>query len=278
MTNMKLENIIVHENLLQNSGSYWKYMTPEFEKHLLSYLPVFEKYRTNIGVAPTTRSDWKQLPFGAFANDASWKWRRQSLAIIQNHLQQNKLETVLEIGSWNGWLSKYLAKKSDMVVAADYFTNPFDGIGNLNELADNIEPIQCNVETLKFDFKPQSFDLIVLNHCLTYTESPCDFIQNLIPLLKDGGEIISLGNTFYKNPKLKTQQNEAANENYVNVYDRDLYIQPVKGYMDSDDFEYLMNNGFEMLDYPKMWLQNLVAKIYPYKPIYKAILYQKKAR
>ena len=53
MTNTKLENIVVHENWLQGSGSYWKYMTPAFEKHLLSYLPIFEKYRTDIGIAPT---------------------------------------------------------------------------------------------------------------------------------------------------------------------------------------------------------------------------------
>ncbi|MBK8599167.1 MAG: methyltransferase domain-containing protein [Flavobacterium sp.] len=277
MTNTKLENIVVHENWLQSSGSYWKYMTPAFEKHLLSYLPIFEKYRTDIGIAPTTHSDWEQLPFGAFANDASWKWRRQSLAILQHHLKQKKLESVLEIGSWNGWLTKYLAKRSEMVVAADYFTCPFDGIGNLKELASNIKPIQCNVETIKVDFKAQSFDLIVLNHCLTYTESPCDFIQNLIPLLKDGGAIISLGNTFYRNPKRKILQNKTARENYLSAYHRELYIQPVKGYMDLDDFAYLKNNGFTMLHYPKMWIQNFIAKIYPYKPFYKAILYQNRA-
>jgi SAM-dependent methyltransferase len=164
-----------------------------------------------------------------------------------------------------------------MVVAADYFTCPFDGIVNLKELASNIEPIQCNVETIKVDFKLQSFDLIVLNHCLTYTESPCDFIQNLIPLLKDGGAIISLGNTFYKNPKRKIQQNKTDSENYLSAYNRELYIQPVKGYMDLDDFANLKNNGFTMLNYPKMWFQNLIAKIYPFKPFYKAILYQKRA-
>lgn len=277
MKNLSLENIVVSANHLQNNGSYWKYMAPEFEKHLLSYLKVFEKHRTEIGVAPTTQSDWEQLPFGVFAKDASWRWRRQSLRVLENLISDKQFDAVLEIGSWNGWLSKFLAKKSKTLVATDYFTYPFDGIGNLTTLANNIVPIQCNVESIKVDFQPKSFDLIVLNHCLTYTENPCDFIQNLIPLLKENGTIISLGNTFYRNPKQKIQRNSTASRKYMQSYSRDLYIQPVKGYMDLHDLKLLEDYGFTMITYPKMWFQNFAAKILPTKPFYRAIQFQQQS-
>ena len=153
MTNKKWTELLIDKNLLQHMGSYWKYLRPDFEAHLSDYLIVFEKYRSTIGIAPTNSSDWKALPFGLFANDSSWAWRRQSLEILEYHLENTKPDTVLEIGAWNGWLTKYLAKKSNVVVAADYFVCPFDGIGNLKDLAENIHAIQCDVETIKTDLQ-----------------------------------------------------------------------------------------------------------------------------
>ncbi|MBL0014440.1 MAG: methyltransferase domain-containing protein [Flavobacterium sp.] len=275
MRNGKWTELLVDQNLLQDMGSYWKYLRRDFEAHLSDYLIVFEKYRSTLGIAPSKSADWKALPFGSFADDSSWSWRRQSLEILENHLEKTKPDTVLEIGAWNGWLTKYLAKKSNVVVAADYFVCSFDGIGNLRDLAENIYPIQCDVETIKTDFLLQSFDLIVLNHCLTYTQNPTEYILNLIPLLKEDGVILSLGNTFYKNPKTKIRRNAKANQNYVETYDRQLYIQPVKGYMDWVDLSNLEKNGFQILNYPKMRIQNFISKLHPYKPCYKALLYKK---
>ncbi len=278
MTDKKWNELLVDQNLLQDRGSYWKHMRPDFEAHLSDYLVVFEKYRSTIGIAPTNTSDWAALPFGSFADNASWAWRRQSLELLENHLEKTKPDTVLEIGAWNGWLTKYLAKKSNVVVAADYFVCSFDGIGNLKDLAENIYPVQCDVETIKTDFHPQSFDLIILNHCLTYTQNPTEFILNLIPLLKEDGAILSLGNTFYRNPSKKIRRNAKANENYKYAYNRTLYIQPVKGYMDLVDLSNLEKNGFQILNYPKMRIQNFISKIHPYKPSYKALLYKKTNR
>lgn len=267
----ELKNSVTFENHLHQIGSYWQYLTPDFEEHLSQYLTVFEKHRKDIQIIPS-ENDWKSLPFGS--QDNSWKWRRESLAIINKEIKNKTFETVLEIGAWNGWLTKYLAKQSQTIIAVDYFTCACDGISNINSFAKNIEAIQCNLETVSKDFKPKTFDLIVVNHCLSYVNNPVGYIKNLIPLLKAEGKIISLGNTFYSNPAHKIKQNNASATDFQNQYGMPLYIAPVKGYMDWNDREELKKSGFKIQDYPQKKLQNVYAKINPSKPVYVSIIYK----
>ncbi len=242
----KLANLVQFPNRMKRKDSYWSYLTPEFDLYLQDYLSVFEKYRKEIQIIPPSEQDWKLLPFGSFASDSSWKWRRESLSIITKIIKKKKFECVLEVGSWNGWLTKTLAQHSEIVIATDYFVCPFDGIANISSLAENIIPIQCNVDELKTDFKPKVFDLIVLNHNLSYMNNPAEYIQHLIPLLQPNGTIISLGNTFYKNPENKIVLNATFAKNFNDNYHRNVYIQPVKGYLDQNDKIILLDSNFKI--------------------------------
>lgn len=268
-----LNDIVQFPNRLQNQGDYWQYFTPEFGTYLQKYLAVFEQHRKDMAVIPSAE-DWKQLPFGAFAQTSDWKWRRQSLAIIENLIRDKEFKNTLEIGSWNGWLTKHLAQKSDTVIAADYFVCPFDGIGNIQTLAENITAVQCNLEQIGTDFKPQSFDLIVLNHHLAYMNNPGEYVKRLIPLLKPNGLIISVGNTFFKNPNKKIKANAAFAEQFFAQYGMDLYIQPVKGYMTFDDLGSLKNLGFQIQPYTSKFLQNCYSKWNASAPFYTYLIYQ----
>ncbi len=269
----KLNDIVQFPNRLQNQGSYWQYLAPEFAVYLQNYLAVFESHRKEMGLIPS-EEDWKPLPFGAFAQTSDWKWRRQSLSIVENLTQNKNFDCTLEIGSWNGWLTKHLAQKSKTVIAADYFVCPFDGIGNLQHLAENIIAVQSNLEEIKTDLKPQSFDLIVLNHHLAYMNNPVDYIQHLIQLLKPNGIIISLGNTFFKNPEKKVRANAAFAQQFYSKYGMDLYIQPVKGYMDFEDLNALKNSAFQIKPYPAKLLQNIYSKWNASAPFYSYLIYQ----
>lgn len=265
-----LEHILSHSGHLDFSNSYWKNLTPEFARHLESYLTVFENYRSDSGKIPS-ETVWKQLP-KASGND--WKWRRESQSLLEK-IVGNEM-AVLEIGAWNGWLTKTLARNAKTVIATDYFTAAYDGIGNIGSFAQNIIPLQCNLETIAEDFKPESFDLIVLNHCLSYMKNPPDYLKNLVPLLKPDGKIISLGNTFYRDPKRKIAANKAEADEFSRRYGIPLYIAPVKGYMDSDDREFLKESGFEIIHYPGKLLQNLRARLNPSAPVYAALAYNAK--
>lgn len=268
-----LKNIIVFEDRLEQHGTFWKYMRPEFAQHLENYLPVFEKYRSAIGIVPGFE-DWKTLPFGNFAKDNSWQWRRQSLSLFQKLTEGRSFENTLEIGSWNGWLTKYLAKNSETVMALDYFTHPLDGISNLSALAPNITAVQSNLGQTGGDFKPQTFDLIVLNHCLSYTQNPESFLKNLMPLLRPNGIMVSLGNTFYRNPEKKIQQNEIFAQRFRQQYHLEVFIQPVKGFMDGSDKALLQQAGVAIRAYRAKFLQNLYARLNPYAPEYVALIYE----
>lgn len=269
----KFNDIIQFPDWLQNKGSHWQYLVPEFGVYLQSYLTVFEQHRKEIGIIPT-EDEWKQLPFGPFANTSDWKWRRQSLAIFQNLTKHNEFDCSLEIGPWNGWLTKFLAENSKMVIATDYFVSPFDGISNIQTLAENIVAVQCNVDNIKTDFKPNSFDLIVLNHNLAYMNNPVEYIQQLIPLLKSGGMIISLGNTFFRNPEKKIRNNDFLAKQFYTQHGMELYIQPVKGYLDFEDKKKLENSDFEIEPYQAKYWQNLYSKLNSAAPFYTYITYK----
>lgn len=273
----KIINIVQFPDRIKKEASYWKYLTSEFDCYLQNYLSVFEQYRKEIKVIPPSEEDWKLLPFGSFAKDPSWKWRRESLSIISKIIKNKKFDCTLEIGSWNGWLTKTLAQHSEVVIAADYFVCPFDGIGNVASFAENILPVQCNVDTLKTDFKPGVFDLIVLNHNLSYMNNPAEYIQQLIPLLQPNGTIISLGNTFYKNPVQKIKTNETFAENFHDKYNLDVYIQPVKGFLDTNDKKSLINSNFKIVAYPYKLMQNSYSIFNPKAPYYCYIVYKNNA-
>ena len=269
----KITDLVVFPKQLKDMGTYWKYLTPKFNQYLEKYLSVFEKHRQEEGVIPPSEEDWKRLPFGAFAATSSWKWRRESLAIMTNYIGESTFDCTLEIGAWNGWLTKHLAKKSNVVIGADYFVCPFDGIKNISTLSDTIVAVQCQIEDIKTNFKPQSFDLIVLNHNLSYMNNPVNFIIELVPLLKEKGKIISLGNTFYKNPEKKIRKNKIDEKYYYNKYDLELYIKPVKGYMDINDLNLLKQSHFEIKAYRSKCLQNSFSKFNPRAPFYCYITY-----
>jgi len=267
-----LNDIIQFPNRLQQKESYWQYLTPEFDVYLQGYLKVFEQHRKEMGIIPSA-ADWKQLPFGDFAQTSDWKWRRQSLSIFQQLIQNKTFTCALEIGPWNGWLTKYLAKNADTVIAADYFVCPFDGIGNIKNLKNNIIPVQCNVATLQLDFKPQSFDLIVLNHNLAYMNNPIEYAQQLLPLLKPKGLLFSIGNTFFQNPDKKIHLNRKTAEQFYHRYGIDLYIQPIKGYLDLEDKRALLTTGFKIKPYPGKFWQNLYSKWNTKAPYFNYIIY-----
>lgn len=270
----KLNDIIQFPDWLQDKGSYWQYLAPEFAVYLENYLEVFEQYRDQIGMIPPNEEEWKQLPFGPFANTSDWKWRRESLAIVQKLTENNNFDCILEIGPWNGWLTKYLAEKSKTVIAADYFVRQFDGISNIQTLAENIVAVQCNIDEIKTDFKPKSFDLIVLNHNLAYMNNPVDYIKQLIPLLKPKGVIISIGNTFFGNPEKKIIINAALAKQFYDQYGRDLYIQPVKGYLDFEDKRNFKTSGFKIEPYQARFWRNLYSKSDAQAPFYAYITYK----
>ncbi len=269
---MVLKNSVFKPERLRQHGRYWKMLDAPLDAHLQTYLPVFEQFRCDAGLV-VSQAQWNALPMGS--GDPSWHWRRQSQSLLREIVGERNFQSTLEIGAWNGWLTKYLARKSASVIAADYFTHPLDGIGNIAALADTITALQCDLEQIPVDFKPGSFDLIVINHCLSYTKNPAGFVQNLTSLLRPGGLLVCIGITFYKDPQKKMQQNADFAQRFYRRYHLGVFIQPVKGYMDAQDIAQLRQAGCSVMPYRQKKLQNLMTRWLPRRPYYVALLFKK---
>lgn len=253
-----------HADLIVHDG-YYSLLSEDFRKYLLSYLNVFESHRPQT----FSESQWKALPFEIKSGE--WAWRRESLEIVLSMVKSQSFGNVLEIGAWNGWLTKHLAKHCNHVVAADYFSRAFDGISNIGQFAGNISPLQCRLATISDELVGESFDLIVVNHCLSFTENPADYIGRLKKLLRKNGIILSVGNTFYRDPSKKIRENALAENDFREATATDLYILPVKGFMDLEDKKSLIRNGFTVEPYPKRHLHNFYARLNPSAPMFASI-------
>lgn len=268
--NKKSFDFLINTKQLIYEGTYWKYLNPEFETYLKQYLQKFEVFRNN----RFSKSDWEKLPFGDKAQNESWALRRSSLKIISKEIKKTRPEMALEIGAWNGWLSKYIAPECSLLIASDYFVHPFDGIGSIEQLHPNICALQTDLALISSNFKQNSFDLIVLNHVLPFVINPTEYLLNLIPLLKKNGKILAIGNVISKNPQKIIEQNELECSNFKNKFDMNLYLHPLKGYFEYSDLQILQSNGFRIKKYKSKFLRNLYAMINSEAPMYFYIEYE----
>lgn len=250
---------------------YWKYLDAAFEDYLEQYLQDFDVFRAT----DISELEWINLPFGNTTNNKRWSFRRESLKIVLRDIKKNKPSQILEIGAWNGWLTKFMAPECDQVLAVDYFSHPYDGIGAIRKFHEHIFPIQANLNTLKDDFNQGCFDMILLNHNLAFVENPTQYLFDLIPLLKDKGKILSIGNTYCKNPARIIKENEKKVSNFKVLFNKELYIQPLKGYFDSNDLNLLKAKNFKLKMYPSKFLRNIYARFNPIAPKYFYIEFQK---
>lgn len=266
----EIHNFFINSNQLVYEESYWKYLKPDFEIYLKQYLQKFEIFRNNT----ISKTEWERLPFGDTANHKSWAFRRSSLKIIEQEIKNTRYENILEIGAWNGWLSKFIAPECSQLIAVDYFVHHFDGIGSIEKFHPNICAVQTDLDTIFTDFKRNSFDLIVLNHNLAFVYNPTDYLVNLIPLLKKDGRILALGNMAFKNPQKIIQLNQLQRIDFKNKFDTELYIHPLKGYLDYSDLGILESKGFHVKKYNSKFLRNLYAIINKQSPMYIYIEFQ----
>lgn len=256
-----LAQYVEYPRQLQLTDGVWRYLDADFEPKLLEYLSKFEALRAQQGLRITSDELLLKLPFGEAADDGNWEWKRQSMELLFEEIEDMDYNTVLEIGAWNGWLTKLLSRRSKEVLAVDYFVDPADGLGAMRLYSPNITPLQCNVALFPQEFKKMKFDLIVLTHCVAFQADPVQYLIDLIPLLNSGGQLFALGVTYFENPIKKKQEVEAFKERNRRENGFDIFLQPVKGYLDANDINRLQKFGFEVDDYPNMLFQNLKSRL-----------------
>ena len=126
-----------------------------------------------------------------------WSIRRRSSRNLLHYLNTRKnVETILEIGCGNGWLTNLVATSSDSrVVGLDV---------NLVELKQAAEAFGTSPRThfvfgniLDDIFARNSFDVVLLAASIQYFNNLQELFSHILPLLKINGEVHILDSPFY---------------------------------------------------------------------------------
>ncbi|HRH66260.1 MAG TPA: class I SAM-dependent methyltransferase [Bacteroidia bacterium] len=213
-----------------------------------------------------------------FVNDGprkkDWALRRKSLRLVEAFLKKEKKLQILEIGPWNGWLSRPLLQAGHRVVAVDYFREAPYGLLALTNSSNSVTCIQTDLRDLSL--LADAFDLIILNHCLQFMETPVAVVCSLMNKLNPGGVMIVMGSPFYKKTKNKIKSIRIIQEQYKSKYNFDLFFQAGKGYLDYTDLKSLEEKGMVFTNYPGLKIKNFIAGTLGSGPVYLAGKFVKK--
>lgn len=261
-----------YHDLLEQNSCYYSLLESDFKIRLTKFLNQWEPIRAAEKAQKIPFAEYPQLPFApSIKHDFEWKWRKKSWAQLLPILKKNKTQKVLEIGSWNGWLSNQLCACGYDVLALDFFSDESDGLASKKHYPHLWDAIQCNA--FKPDFLNPVFDTIIVNHCLQFSLDPFAFCTALQKLLLPGGKIIVLGVNFYKNPVAKINSISAVKEHYMRSYNFEIFLQDTKAYLDFTDKFTLEKMGFNFIPQVGMELRNFYAQLFPKKPQYYFGLY-----
>ncbi len=207
------------------------------------------------------------LPYAIESNKFEWKFRIQSLRMLNSFDLDYSAKRILQFGPWNNWLTHHLKKKDNEVVCLDYFTDETGGLRSKKFFRNNDWiSLQCDLEDISF-FSVK-FDLIIVNHCLQFFSDPVNFLEKLSPFCNPGGKIICLGVPVFGNATKKRISVENMKSRHFKEHGYDLLFTPAKGYLDAHDKMRIENSGFLCYSYSGFLLRNLYACLNPAKPRY----------
>lgn len=228
-------------------------LTAAFARKLAGFTATLAHIRTVEGRRLLDPAAYPLLPFGsAVADDPQWALRRRDWYLVRRLVPPRPTLTVLDVGAWNGWLSHRLATQGHAVVAVDYFTDPYDGLGAICHYPAGRdgrplwEAVQMDLLDLALLADP--FDLIILNRCLQFQPDPVTFVRALPAQLKPGGRLLALGLEFFHRSADGAARVEAARRRYE-TYGFELFLRPTRGYLDRDDLAALRALGMRFYSY-----------------------------
>jgi len=214
-------------------------------------------------------SAYENLPFsGEKAAEPSmrleWRLRRYDLALVESHLNGRAHQRVLDLGAWNGWLTHRLTKAGHCVTAADYFSDPHDGLRARRFYRAEWRAIQMDLRDPSV--LAETFDLVIVNRCLAFFPDPSAYLDCLKPLVAPGGQLLLTGLQFFFSPAAKARRVADDRRRHRQQYGFELFLFPTRGYLDRADFKQLRARGVTLRPYRELWKANLRALVWRERP------------
>ena len=216
-------------------------LLPELGKDLDSLTSAIEDFRARRNEKILDSSRYARLPYVS-ENNHIWKNRQRDLEFLLKHYSfENK--RVLEIGSWNSWLTHHLANAGAVVTAIGYFTDENDGLGARRHYPNaNWTAIQMDCEDLSI--LEGTYDVVIFNWNLMNFNNPFQSIVNAKSILSESGLLVALGVLVCRKPEKIIKDFQLIEQEFQQTYKRSICLRPFKGYFSIDDFHQLEKNGF----------------------------------
>ncbi len=255
-----------YSHLIKETNGIYSILEDDFALKLNAFLGKYHSIKI-----PDTRNaippdNYAELPYGKFASSFEWKLKQTSYEAIEKIIGRKQNLTILDIGSFNGWLSNCLASKGHTVVSTDYFLNKDYGLESYKYYKTSWLPLQMDLE--RTDMLESVFDVIIINHCLQFQAHPIEYCNRLKKMLKKNGALILAGLPIFRNPQNKIREVAAFKRRYLQEHQFNIFLKETKGYLDTSDLKELKDSGFRFNTYRKFYLNNLASIFRPRHPFY----------
>ena len=278
----------------------------QFGRHLEGFLATYTQVRMAENKRVLDTSAYEALPYGPLTvGNPEWRLRQYDLTLLKKLLAEKSRARqvpglqILEIGAWNGWLTHHLVNMGHQVMAIDYFTDTYDGLGarkfyarskiqaassgnapaqnsmamsaEYTQQADNWLAIQMDVADLSII--DQEFDIVIINHCLQFFTNAVAFVQVAKQRVAPGGCLLLLGMEFYWDYGPKVRQVASFRE-YLSKFGLD-FLHPTKAYLNFEDMAGLCAESVKLRALPRLWLANVKSLMKPTLPRHYYGIYEK---
>jgi ubiquinone/menaquinone biosynthesis C-methylase UbiE/uncharacterized protein YbaR (Trm112 family) len=200
-----------------NNG-IWRFLLPERESHYSRFISDYETVRRFEGRGSADSSFYRALPFhdlsGKFSAD--WKIRSASYLALKGELLPQSLQTILDMGAGNGWLSNRLSALGHQAFAIDLVVNSDDGLGAWRNYESSFTSVQS--EFTRLPFQDNSISMVIFNASFHYSENYEMTLAEALRVLSQAGKIIIMDSPIYHNAKSGEQMILERKEDFLRRY------------------------------------------------------------
>lgn len=239
-------------------------LAQDFAADLASFNEVLRAYRESLGRRLLDPAVYDALPHGQ-RHDFEWRLRCFDLEVLRPLLAGRRRPSVLDVGSFNGWLASHLSRQGCDVTAVDYFDDPCDGL-RARRFYSRAPWRSIQLDLLDLSLLNRAYDLVVLNRCLQFFPDPAAYLEHAGDRVAPGGLLVATGLDFYRDPRRKQRSVADLEARHRERYGRAFFLHPTRGYLDFEDRRRLEARGLEVRRYPQLWRANLRSLLLPDRP------------
>lgn len=178
------------------------FILPERKPELDAFLGAYRAIRAREGWICESREAFERLPevLRFDPHRGIWRIRRRSMEILHADLRRRFRASahVLDAGCGNGWLSFQLLKSGYQPIAVDISDDRQDGLGVLPTLYGEIPFPLVKAEFRRLPFSRGSFDAVIFNASLHYSDNPEEMLLAVRDLVADGGYVYVLDSPEFR--------------------------------------------------------------------------------